>query len=182
MLEVEKLNIEGLLLFKPRVFTDNRGYFLETFNKERYLKIGLATEFVQDNESKSAKFVLRGLHFQRPPFAQAKLVRVIKGAIFDVAVDIRKSSPSYGKYISVVLSEDNKHQLYIPEGFAHGFLSLEEDTIVNYKVSAFYNKESEGTILWNDSDLAIDWPSDNVIISDKDVKASVNFSNFASPF
>lgn len=182
MLEVKTFNIEGPVLLIPRVFVDERGYFMESYQKDRFMKNGVAVDFVQDNESNSAKFVLRGLHFQKPPFAQAKLVRVISGVIFDVAVDIRKSSPTYGKYISAILSAENKNQLFVPEGFAHGFLVLEENTIVNYKVNAFYNKESEGTLLWNDADLNIDWPTHDVSISEKDVQASKDFKTFITPF
>ena len=182
MLEIKKYNIEGPLLLIPRVFNDDRGYFMESYQKNRYLENGISVDFVQDNESKSARSVLRGLHFQKPPYAQAKLVRVIAGAIFDVAVDIRKSSPTYGKYISAILSDENKHQLFVPEGFAHGFLVLEDNTIVNYKVNAFYNKESEGTLQWNDADLNIDWPTHDVSLSEKDVQASKDFKTFLTPF
>lgn len=182
MLEIIKYNIDGPLLLKPRVFNDDRGYFMESYQKLRYEENGIPSNFIQDNESKSAKFVLRGLHFQKPPYAQAKLIRVISGAIFDVVVDIRKSSPSYGKYISAILSDQNKHQLFVPEGFAHGFLVLEDNTIVNYKVNAFYNRESEGTLQWNDADLNIDWPTHDVSISEKDVQVSKDFKTFVSPF
>ncbi|PLW93541.1 MAG: dTDP-4-dehydrorhamnose 3,5-epimerase [Marinilabiliales bacterium] len=182
MLEIKTFNIEGPVLLMPRVFCDERGYFMESYQKERFQSNGVNVDFIQDNESRSAKFVMRGLHFQKPPFAQAKLVRVIKGAVFDVAVDIRKSSSTFGKYISAVLSEENKHQLYIPEGFAHGFLSLADDTIVNYKVNAYYNKESEGTLVWNDPQLNIEWPTNEIIISEKDSLVAQFFNNFVSPF
>ena len=180
-MELIKTSIDGLLIIKPDVFKDERGYFYESYNKERFAKIGLNIDFVQDNESKSDKGVLRGLHFQKPPFAQGKLVRVIKGSVMDVAVDLRKDSPTYGKWESVVLTEDNKLQFWIPEGFAHGFVALEDNTIFNYKCTNVYNKESEGSILWNDPDININWNIDNPILSEKD-KISPLFKNFESPF
>ena len=182
MLELKTFNIEGVLLFTPKVFNDDRGYFMESFQLERYREKGLSSDFVQDNESQSAKYVLRGLHFQKTPFAQAKLIRVISGAVFDVAVDIRKNSPTYGNYVSAILSSENKQQLFIPEGFAHGFLSLDDNTIVNYKCTAYYNKESEGTLLWNDMKLNIEWPFENVKISEKDIECAQKFDSFSSPF
>ena len=180
-MELIKTSIDGLLIIKPDVFKDERGYFFESYNKERFAKAGLNMDFVQDNESKSDKDVLRGLHFQKPPYAQGKLVRVIKGSVMDVAVDLRKESPTYGKWESVVLSEDNKLQFWIPEGFAHGFVALEDNTIFNYKCTNVYNKESEGSILWNDPDINISWNIDNPILSEKD-KISPLFKNFKSPF
>ncbi|MBQ5689046.1 MAG: dTDP-4-dehydrorhamnose 3,5-epimerase [Bacteroidales bacterium] len=180
-MELIKTSIDGLLIIKPDVFKDERGYFYESYNKERFAKIGLNIDFVQDNESKSDKGVLRGLHFQKPPFAQGKLVRVIKGSVMDVAVDLRKDSPTYGKWESVVLTEENKLQFWIPEGFAHGFVALEDNTIFNYKCTNVYNKESEGSILWNDPDININWNIDNPILSEKD-KISPLFKNFESPF
>lgn len=180
-MELIKTSIDGLLIIKPDVFKDDRGYFYESYNKERFAKAGLTMDFVQDNESKSSKGVLRGLHFQKPPFAQGKLVRVIKGSVMDVAVDLRKDSPTYGKWESVVLTEDNKLQFWIPEGFAHGFVALEDNTIFNYKCTNVYNKESEGSILWNDPDININWNIDNPILSEKD-KISPLFKNFESPF
>lgn len=180
-MELVKTTIDGLLIIKPDVFKDERGYFFESYNKERFAKAGLNMDFVQDNESKSDKGVLRGLHFQKPPFAQGKLVRVIKGSVMDVAVDLRKDSPTYGKWESVVLTEDNKLQFWIPEGFAHGFVALEDNTIFNYKCTNVYNKESEGSILWNDPDININWSIDNPILSEKD-KISPLFKNFESPF
>ena len=180
-MELIKTSIDGLLIIKPDVFKDDRGYFYESYNKERFAKVGLNIDFVQDNESKSCKGVLRGLHFQKPPFAQGKLVRVIKGSVMDVAVDLRKDSPTYGKWESVVLTEENKLQFWIPEGFAHGFVALEDDTIFNYKCTNVYNKESEGSILWNDPDININWNIDNPILSEKD-KISPLFKNFESPF
>lgn len=180
-MELIKTSIDGLLIIKPDVFKDDRGYFYESYNKERFAKAGLMMDFVQDNESKSDKGVLRGLHFQKPPFAQGKLVRVIKGSVMDVAVDLRKDSPTYGKWESVVLTEENKLQFWIPEGFAHGFVALEDNTIFNYKCTNVYNKESEGSILWNDPDININWNIDNPILSEKD-KISPLFKNFESPF
>ena len=181
IMEIIKTSIEGLLIIKPDVFKDERGYFFESYNKERFAKEGLTMDFVQDNESKSSKGVLRGLHFQKPPYAQGKLVRVVKGSVMDVAVDLRKSSPTYGKWESVVLSEDNKLQFWIPEGFAHGFVTLEDNTIFNYKCTNIYNKESEGSLLWNDPDINIDWNIENPILSEKD-KVSPLFKNFETPF
>ena len=180
-MELIKTSIDGLLIIKPDVFKDDRGYFYESYNKERFAKAGLNMDFVQDNESKSDKGVLRGLHFQKPPYAQGKLVRVIKGSVMDVAVDLRKGSPTYGKWESVVLTEENKLQFWIPEGFAHGFVALEDNTIFNYKCTNVYNKESEGSILWNDPDINISWNIDNPILSEKD-KISPLFKNFETPF
>ena len=180
-MELVKTSIDGLLIIRPDVFKDERGYFFESYNKERFAKAGLNMDFVQDNESKSDKGVLRGLHFQKPPYAQGKLVRVIKGSVMDVAVDLRKGSPTYGKWESVVLTEENKLQFWIPEGFAHGFVALEDNTIFNYKCTNVYNKESEGSILWNDPDINISWNIDNPILSEKD-KISPLFKNFKSPF
>jgi len=170
-----------LLVLQPNVFEDNRGYFYESYNKNLFLSIGINAEFVQDNQSLSQKNVLRGLHFQSPPFAQGKLVRAIKGAVLDVAVDIRKNSASYGKHFAVVLSEHNKTMLWIPEGFAHGFLTLEDNTIFSYKCSNYYNKASEGCVLWNDKDLSINWQVNNPELSEKD-KLGTKFLEFISPF
>ena len=180
-MEIIKTSIEGLLIIKPDVFKDERGYFFESYNKERFANEGLMMNFVQDNESKSSKGVLRGLHFQKPPFAQGKLVRVVKGSVMDVAVDLRKDSPTYGKWESVVLTEENKLQFWIPEGFAHGFVTLEDNTIFNYKCTNVYNKESEGSILWNDPDINIEWYIESPILSEKD-KISPYFKDFETPF
>jgi dTDP-4-dehydrorhamnose 3,5-epimerase len=168
-MDIKKFDIEGPLLIAPKVFEDERGYFFESFHIEKYASAGIPLNFVQDNESKSSKGVLRGLHFQNPPFDQGKLVRVVKGKVLDVAVDIRKNSPTYGKHISVELSDENKLQLWIPPGFAHGFLSLCDETIFIYKCTNVYNKESEDGILWNDEDLKINWGIENPIVSDKDL-------------
>ena len=180
-MQIEKTEIEGLLIIRPKVFEDDRGHFFESFNKNIFLKNGLALEFVQDNQSLSNKNVLRGLHFQSPPYAQGKLIRVIKGSVLDVAVDIRKSSPTYGKNVVINLSEQNKIMFYIPEGFAHGFLTLEDNTIFSYKCTNFFNKESEGSLFWNDLDLNINWGITNPILSDKD-KVAPLFNSFNSPF
>ncbi len=181
-MKIETTNIEELLVLTPRVFEDDRGYFFESFSHETFCDAaGHQVHFVQDNESKSKKGVLRGLHFQKPPFAQGKLVRVIKGAVLDVAVDIRQKSPTYGKHFSIEISEVNKKAFWIPAGFAHGFLTLEDDTIFSYKCTNYYNKDSEGALLWNDSDLAINWNVENPVISEKDTLAP-SFNLFTSPF
>lgn len=177
----EKTFIEGLLVIKPKVFEDARGYFFESFNEQLLEKSGLHAKFVQDNQSLSQKNVLRGLHFQAPPFAQGKLVRVIKGAVLDVVVDIRKNSATYGKHFPIELNEENKTMLWIPEGFAHGFLTLHHNTIFYYKCTNYYNKESEGSICWNDPDLNIDWKTTAPLVSEKD-NAAMSFKNFVSPF
>lgn len=175
-----KTNFKDLLIIEPVVFKDARGYFLESYHKEKldqFIKI----DFVQDNESCSEKNVLRGLHFQKPPFSQAKLIRVIHGSILDVVVDIRKNSKTFGQHFSIELNKDNKTQLFIPVGFAHGFLTLTDDTIINYKCSQFYNPKSEVSLLWNDKTLNINWSIENPNLSDKD-KNGLNFNNFNSPF
>jgi dTDP-4-dehydrorhamnose 3,5-epimerase len=173
--------IEGLLLIQPDIFPDSRGYFFESYQKEKFLKSGIDADFVQDNESLSQKNVLRGLHFQRPPFAQGKLVRVVTGSVLDMAVDIRKSSPTYGQWVKAELSAANKLMMWIPEGFAHGFLVLEDNTIFQYKCTNYYNRESEAGIIWNDPDLAIDWGITNPLVSEKDLKG-VRFMELTSPF
>ncbi len=180
-MEVIKTKIPDLYIVKPRVFEDYRGYFFESYNKEMFLRNGIDQNFVQDNESKSSKGVLRGLHFQKPPFAQGNLVRVMQGAVLDVAVDIRKNSPTYGQWASVELTHNNKWMYWVPPGFAHGFVTLEDNTVFFYKCTNVYNKESEGSILWNDPDLNIDWKMENPILSDKD-KTSPLFKDFVSPF
>lgn len=177
---IENTNIDDLVLITPKVFKDKRGYFLESYNANKLSQV-IKTIFVQDNESLSQKNVLRGLHFQVPPFAQAKLIRVIQGSILDVAVDLRKNSSTYGEHFKVVLSGDNKKQLFVPEGFAHGFLCLENQTILNYKCSNYYSPESENAIIWNDADLNIDWGNNQPILAKKDQLAE-NFSTFDNPF
>ncbi len=160
----------GLKIFDPSVFSDSRGYFVETFNENTFKAAGIDVRFVQDNESKSQYGVVRGLHYQLDPHAQAKLVRVIYGEVLDVVVDIRRGSPTYGQKYEVLLSGENKRQLFIPRGFAHGFSVLRDDTVFSYKCDNFYNKASEGGVLLSDPDLAIDWrvPADKMVISDKD--------------
>ena len=160
----------GLTVFEPRVFADSRGYFFEVFNKNTFQQAGITTEFVQDNESKSERGVLRGLHYQLNPMAQAKLVRVVEGEVLDIVVDIRKPSPTYGKSYSILLNSTEKKQLFIPRGFAHGFAVLSETAIFQYKCDNYYSKESEGGIIFNDPELKIDWMIDTskAIISDKD--------------
>jgi dTDP-4-dehydrorhamnose 3,5-epimerase len=180
-MEFEKTTIEDLLILKPRIFNDERGYFYESYNKTSFAENGLDIEFVQDNQSLSQKGVLRGLHFQAPPFEQGKLVRVIKGSVLDVAVDIRPHSPTYGQYVSVLLSGENKTQFWIPPGFAHGFLTLEDNTLFCYKCTGPYSKESEGAILWNDPQLNIDWNIEKPIVSTKDQEAEL-FERFTSRF
>jgi len=180
-MEIIKTPLEGLLIIKPDVFEDERGYFFESYNRDKVLAHGIDVTFVQDNESKSRKGVLRGLHFQNPPFDQGKLVRVMRGSVLDVAVDIRKNSPTYGKSSSIVLSGQNKWMYWIPTGFAHGFLTLEDDTIFFYKCTNVYNKESEGAIRWNDPDLGIDWGIGEPVISPKDEVAPL-FGDFKSMF
>lgn len=167
-----KTEIEGLIILEPTVHGDNRGYFMEAFSDKVFRTLVGDVDFVQENESKSKYGVVRGLHFQEEPFAQAKLVRAVSGVIWDIAVDIRKGSPTFGKYVAIELSEDNKRQLFIPRGFAHGFSVLSEEAIFQYKCDNYYNPESEDAILWNDAELDIDWriPEQDVIVSDKDKK------------
>jgi dTDP-4-dehydrorhamnose 3,5-epimerase len=180
-MQIEKNHIEGLLVIKPDVFEDQRGYFFESYNEEKFRQLGIDARFVQDNESKSGKGVLRGLHFQVPPYQQGKLVRVVKGAVLDVAVDLRRSSPTYGQWASIELSEKNKWMYWIPAGFAHGFLTLEENTVFFYKCTQVYNKESERGIFWNDPDLGIRWGTGQPLVSEKD-KSAGSFRDFVSPF
>ncbi len=179
---IETFDIEGLVLFTPQIFKDERGLFFESFNQKVFNQsIGENVTFVQDNMSVSKKNVVRGLHFQNPPFAQGKLVRVVKGSVIDVAVDIRKKSPTYGQHIAVKLTGENHKMLWIPEGFAHGFVALEDDTIFSYKCTNYYHPQSEDAILWNDKQLNIDWNVKTPILSEKD-QLSQSFSTFASPF
>ena len=180
-MNITKTDIEGLIIIEPQIFKDSRGFFFESWNAKKFKQLGINEDFVQDNQSVSSKGVLRGLHFQNPPYAQAKLVRVIEGSVLDVAVDLRKNSPTYGMHVSVILSEQNNKSFFIPKGFAHGFLSLEDNTVFNYKCSDYYNKESEGSLLWNDEDLKIDWQIDNPLISEKDLQADF-FKNFKTKF
>lgn len=162
--------IEGVVIIEPRLFKDERGYFFESFSQREFEEKIRKISFVQDNESKSSYGVLRGLHFQKPPYAQSKLVRVIKGAVLDVAVDIRKGSPTFGKHVAVELTEENHLQLFIPCGFAHGFSVLSQEVIFQYKCDNFYAPQSEGALAWDDSDLNINWriPTNQIILSEKD--------------
>ncbi|MFD0792639.1 dTDP-4-dehydrorhamnose 3,5-epimerase [Mucilaginibacter litoreus] len=180
---ITETNIPGLLLFEPKVFADSRGYFLESFNKKHFLDNGIDIDFVQDNQSLSQKGVVRGLHAQKPPFAQAKLVRVLQGAVLDVAVDVRIGSPTYGRHFSAELSAENHLQLFIPAGFMHGFAVLTDNTIFTYKVSNYYSKESEIGLIWNDPALAIGWgiAEKDAIVSDKD-QLLPDWDKFQSPF
>lgn len=180
-MEFISTNIEGLIIIKPRVSNDERGYFYESYNKNIFKKNGLELDFIQDNQSLSHSGVLRGLLFQAPPFQQGKLVSVIQGSVIDVAVDIRTNSPTYGQYHSIMLSGDNKTQFWIPPGFAHGFVTLEDNTIFSYKCTGPYSKESEGAILWNDPSLNIAWEIEKPLVSKKDQEAQL-FEHFTSPY
>lgn len=181
-MNIIKPEIEGLLIITPRVFEDDRGTFMESFNKGKFDEaVGREVSFVQDNQSVSKKGVLRGLHFQKSPFAQGKLVRVIKGSVIDIAVDIRKNSPTYGDYVAVELTAENNEQFWIPEGFAHGFVALEDETTFLYKCTNYYAPQCEGTLLWNDPTLNIDWGILDPIISEKDAIGQ-EFNNFVSDF
>lgn len=182
-MEIYKTPIDGLIVLEPSVFQDDRGYFLESFHAGRYKELGMDAGFIQDNESKSVRGVIRGLHYQLAPHAQAKLVRVIDGSVFDVAVDLRKGSPTFGQWFGVELTGENKKQLFIPRGFAHGFSVLSETAVFSYKCDNYYHPESERGIIYNDPDLKIDWkiPEPEAIISAKDQKnplfreADINF-------
>ena len=169
-MEIIKTQIEGVVIIEPRLFKDERGYFFESFNQKEFEDKVCKTKFIQDNESKSSYGVVRGLHFQKPPFAQSKLVRVVKGAVLDVAVDIRKDSPTFRQHVAVELTEDNHRQFFIPRGFAHGFSVLSKEVIFQYKCDNFYAPQSEGAIAWDDPDLGIDWQIsiDDILLSEKD--------------
>jgi len=182
-MKFSKVVIDGIVVIEPTVFVDKRGSFLESYNKNEFEKVIGKVSFIQDNESRSSKGVLRGLHYQTPPFAQAKLVRCIEGEVLDIAVDIRKSSPTYGLYHSEVLTCENKKQLFIPRGFAHGFLVLSDSATFAYKVDNAYTKDNEAGIQWNDKQLGIKWgvKESEILISDKDVQLPL-FSKFKSPF
>lgn len=177
-MEFLKTEIEGLVVIKPKIFGDNRGYFFESFSKRIFKKEVSDTLFVQDNESSSVYGVLRGLHFQKPPYEQAKLVRVVRGRVLDVAVDIRKDSSTFGKHFSIELSEKNKLQLFIPRGFAHGFVVLSEGAVCQYKCDNYYAPDYESSIIWNDPQLGIDWllPNEDIILSEKD-ESNPDFKN-----
>ncbi|TCC97757.1 dTDP-4-dehydrorhamnose 3,5-epimerase [Pedobacter hiemivivus] len=184
-MQITQTPIEGLLIIEPKVWRDNRGYFYESYNAKLFAEAGINVNFVQDNQSFSQKGALRGLHAQAQPFEQGKLVRVLQGAVMDVAVDIRKDSPTYGQHFDIELSEENHKQLWVPAGFLHGFLTLEDQTIFTYKVSNYYDKNSEIGVMWNDPDLNIEWSRDihesEFLLSDKDQVLS-QFKDFESPF
>lgn len=182
-MKVEQTSIEGLVVIEPEIFYDSRGYFFESYNQNLFIKKLGDFKFIQDNESKSSKGVLRGFHFQKPPFEQAKLVRCIEGEVLDVALDLRKNSSTYGKHEKVILSGDNKKQFFIPRGFAHAFLVLSETAIFSYKVDNIYAPQSDSGIIWNDPSLLINWGIDDskLIISEKDKSLGV-LKNFESPF
>lgn len=182
-MNIQKTPIEGLLVVEPQVFHDARGYFVETYNEQRYREAGIDAQFVQDNQSCSSYGVVRGLHFQRPPYSQAKLVSCTVGRVLDVAVDLRKDSPTFGRWYSVELSEENHRQFFIPRGFAHGFSVLSEKAIFTYKCDNLYHPEADGGLLLSDPDLAVDWqvPEELRIISEKDTKHP-KMADFQSPF
>lgn len=182
-MEAIKTNIDGVFIIEPRVFSDARGYFFESYSERDFNAQVREIHFVQDNESKSSYGVMRGLHFQRPPFTQSKLVRCVKGAVLDVAVDIRKGSPTYGQHVAVELTEDNHRQFFVPRGFAHGFSVLSEEAVFQYKCDNFYHPEADGGISILDTSLGIDWriPTDKAILSEKDTKHPL-LADFDSPF
>jgi dTDP-4-dehydrorhamnose 3,5-epimerase len=182
-MEVIKTAIDGLVIIEPRLFEDSRGYFFESFSQKDFDKLMRPIVFVQDNESKSSYGVMRGLHFQRPPYTQSKIVRCVKGAVLDIAVDIRKGSPTYGQHVAVELTEDNHRQFFIPKGFAHGFTVLSETAVFQYKCDEFYHPEADGGISILDDSLGIDWriPTDKAILSEKDTKHPL-LKDFDSPF
>ena len=182
-MNIIETNIEGVIIIEPRLFEDERGYFFESFNQKEFQEKVCKTTFIQDNESKSSYGVIRGLHFQKPPFAQSKLVRVVKGAVLDVAVDIRKGSPTFGQHVAVELTEDNHRQFFIPRGLARGFSVLSEEVVFQYKCDNFYHPEADGGISIIDDSLGIDWniPTEHAILSDKDTKHEL-LKDFNSPF
>jgi len=183
-MDVIKTDIEGVFIIEPKLFGDSRGYFFESYSAREFReKTGLDITFVQDNESKSRYGVLRGLHFQLPPYAQSKLVRCVKGKVLDVAVDIRKGSPTFGKYAACELTEENHRQFFVPKGMAHGFCVLSEEAVFQYKCDEFYHPEVEGAVIWNDPNIGIEWPIkvEDVLLSEKD-KYNPQFKDFESPF
>lgn len=183
-MKVEKTKIDGLLIITPEIFKDDRGYFFESFNQDKFKEeTGIDVNFVQDNESESSMGVLRGLHFQVPPYSQTKLVRVVKGNVFDVAVDLRKGSPTYGEHVSVILNENNHKQFFIPKGFAHGFCTISDKAIFQYKCDEYYAPGHEGGIIYNDKTINIDWPlvEKDLILSSKDLRHNT-LENFETPF
>jgi len=180
-LKISKIFIDGPLIIEPQIFKDNRGYFFESYNSQKFIEAGITDTFLQDNQSLSHKGAIRGLHFQLPPFEQGKVVRVLKGSVSDVVVDIRKNSPTYGRYYSLLLSEENNIMFWIPPGFAHGFETLANNTIFLYKCTNIYNKNSEGGIFYNDESIGINWLEKNPIVSDKDMQLPL-LKDFISPF
>lgn len=180
-MEFKETPLKGVIVIQPRVFEDARGYFFESYNRDAFHQAGLTMSFLQDNQSLSQRGVLRGLHFQNNPHAQGKLVRVISGAVYDVAVDIRKSSPTYGEWFGIALTAQNKTMMYIPEGFAHGFVTLENNTVFSYKCTNVYHKAAEDCLLWNDPDIGIDWQIDSPVLSEKDLQGK-RFKDFVSQF
>lgn len=180
------MGVDGPVLIEPSIFKDDRGYFYESFNEKEFKEKVADVDFVQDNQSKSSYGVLRGLHMQKPPYDQAKLVRAVSGAVYDVAVDVRQGSPTYGQWYGAYLSEENHRQFFIPRGFAHGFLSLRDNTIFQYKCDNYYNKDSELSLKYNDSDIGINWEEwvawNNTKLSTKDMMGALSFLNFDSPF
>jgi dTDP-4-dehydrorhamnose 3,5-epimerase len=182
MVEEKTTEIDGLILFKPEAYGDKRGVFMETYNKKEFdRRIDAKINFVQDNLSVSKKGVLRGLHLQKPPFDQGKFIQVLKGSVLDVVIDLRKTSSTYGQHYKIEINDKNRYQLWIPRGFAHGFLAKEENTIFSYKCDNPYSKDHEMSLLWNDKDLGIDWGIKNPLVSQKDMLAE-SFKNFNSPF
>ena len=184
-MNIVKTNIDGVVIIEPKIFKDNRGYFFESFNEKEFKEKVVDIDFVQDNESKSSYGVLRGIHFQKPPYAQSKLVRVVKGKVLDVAVDLRKDSPTFGQWTSVILSARNHKQFFLPQGMGHAFVVLSKTAVFQYKCDNFYNKESEGAIIWNDESLNIDWliSHNDIVLSEKD-SHNQTFENFlkTNPF
>ena len=183
-MDIKALDLPGVLVLCPRRFADKRGYFFESYSEKVFHTAGITAKFVQDNQSYSAeRGTIRGLHFQKPPHAQAKLVRVLQGSVFDVAVDVRAGSPHYGRWAGATLTAEGREQIFVPRGFAHAFCTLEPDTVVAYKVDDVYAPETEGGLIWNDPDLAIDWPvaAKDVVLSDKDLKLG-SLAEFVSPF
>src|SRR6478609_3927815 len=180
-MEYKEHHLKGVIEYTPKKFGDSRGWFMESYNRQALEDIGINATFVQDNQSLSGKNVLRGLHFQKPPFGQAKLVRVLSGRALDVVVDIRNDSPTYGQHLTVILDAEKSNQLFIPIGFAHGFLTLEDNTTFFYKCSDYYNKESEGGLLWNDPALGINWNVTDPIVSEKD-QILPGITDFITPF
>ncbi len=181
MMQTHSTPFQGLWVLEPRIFEDDRGYFFEAWNQQTFQKLGIDYSFAQDNQSASQKDVVRGLHFQVPPYEQGKLVRVISGSVLDVVVDLRKSQPTYGSHFKIVLTARQNNMLFIPPGFAHGFRTLEDNTIFFYKCTKVYDRDSERTLRWNDSQLNIDWELDHPLLSEKDQKAPF-FDAFRSPF